>query len=249
MNSNSNSTISVLIATDVTLHSDGVAAVLADVKGVSVVAKGNSRSEALDLARQNHPDVAVLDLDLEWPDLCQLVRDLHAGGTAPLLMSDTIDGPRVLELLQCGASGIISKDTNADLFRRCVHAVGSGEIWVRRQAINYLVHQMRNSAPEMVKVSANVNGSVPASKSISAESNGGSSRRPFDLTTREQEIVRAIGEAMTNRDIATQFGITECTVKHHLTKIFDKVGVDSRLELAVFASHHGLIERNNHVSN
>ena len=56
-------------------------------------------------------------------------------------------------------------------------------------------------------------------------------------------MVRAIGEAMTNKDIAAHFGISEYTVKHHLTKIFDKVGVYSRLELAMFATHHGLVER------
>ena len=56
------------------------------------------------------------------------------------------------------------------------------------------------------------------------------------------QVVRAIGDAMTNKDIAVHFGISEYTVKHHLTKIFDKVGVDSRLELAMFAKHHGLVQ-------
>jgi DNA-binding NarL/FixJ family response regulator len=54
--------------------------------------------------------------------------------------------------------------------------------------------------------------------------------------------VRAIGEAMSNKDIAVHFGISEFTVKHHLTKIFDKIGVYSRLELAMMATHHGLVE-------
>jgi DNA-binding NarL/FixJ family response regulator len=223
--------------------------VLADDDNVQVVAKGNSGSDALSLARKHRPAVAVLDLDLEWNSLCQLIRDLHSCGTLPLLMSDTIDGPKVFELLQCGASGIISRDTKADLFRRCVQAVGNGEIWVRRQAINYLVKQIRTCAPsDTVKVTVAANGAAARAKGANGEDHG-NGRRPFDLTSREQEIVRAIGEAMTNRDIATQFGITECTVKHHLTKIFDKVGVDNRLELAVFASHHGLIERASHANN
>ena len=53
--------------------------------------------------------------------------------------------------------------------------------------------------------------------------------------------MRAIGDAMSNKDIAVQLGISEYTVKHHLTKIFDKVGVYSRLELAMMATHHGLV--------
>ena len=65
----------------------------------------------------------------------------------------------------------------------------------------------------------------------------------FGLTRRELEIVQAIGEAMSNKDIAVHFGISEYTVKHHLTRIFDKIGVYSRLELAMMATHHGLVTR------
>ena len=60
------------------------------------------------------------------------------------------------------------------------------------------------------------------------------------LTRREAQIVSAVVAASSNKDIAAQFGITETTVKHHLSNIFDKVGVSSRLELAIFAQHHGL---------
>jgi DNA-binding NarL/FixJ family response regulator len=63
----------------------------------------------------------------------------------------------------------------------------------------------------------------------------------FNLTRRELQIVKALHDAMTNKEIATQFGISEYTVKHHLTKIFDKVGVYNRLELVMFATHHGLV--------
>jgi DNA-binding NarL/FixJ family response regulator len=66
----------------------------------------------------------------------------------------------------------------------------------------------------------------------------------YGLTRREWDIVRAIGDAMSNKDIAVQLGISEYTVKHHLTKIFDKVGVYSRLELAMMATHHGLVNNN-----
>ena len=56
------------------------------------------------------------------------------------------------------------------------------------------------------------------------------------------QIVQAIGDGLTNKDIALTLGISEYTVKHHVTRIFDKVGVDSRLELAMFAIYHGLVE-------
>jgi two-component system, NarL family, nitrate/nitrite response regulator NarL len=68
--------------------------------------------------------------------------------------------------------------------------------------------------------------------------------RDYGLTRREWDIVRAIGDAMSNKDIAVQLGISEYTVKHHLTNIYNKVGVYSRLELAMMATHHGLVNTN-----
>jgi two-component system nitrate/nitrite response regulator NarL len=65
----------------------------------------------------------------------------------------------------------------------------------------------------------------------------------FGLTPREKEIVSAAVAGYTNKEIAKQFSIREQTVKNHLTNIFDKIGVFNRLELAIFALHHGLIKK------
>jgi DNA-binding NarL/FixJ family response regulator len=81
-----------------------------------------------------------------------------------------------------------------------------------------------------------------ASNSVTSVEAPQSSRNQFGLTRRELEIVGAIGEAMSNKDIAQHFGISEYTVKHHLSRIFDKIGVFSRLELAMMARHHGLVD-------
>jgi DNA-binding NarL/FixJ family response regulator len=72
--------------------------------------------------------------------------------------------------------------------------------------------------------------------------------RDYGLTRREWDIVRAIGDAMTNKDIAVQLGISEYTVKHHLTNIYNKIGVYSRLELAMMATHHGLVNTNTNTN-
>jgi DNA-binding NarL/FixJ family response regulator len=78
----------------------------------------------------------------------------------------------------------------------------------------------------------------PKHKSENSESEGGMSK--FGLTSRELEIINAIVDGQSNRDIANTYQISQYTVKHHLTRIFDKVGVYSRLELAMFAIHHQL---------
>jgi DNA-binding NarL/FixJ family response regulator len=160
-------------------------------------------------------------------------------------MSDENDMSQLFDLFVLGLRGILQRRISADLMRRSVHAVAAGELWLSRQMAWSLVDHLRTMS--VVKTTAAPRIATPAvateSVSISSAEPQMSIERPnrYGLTPREAEIVCAIGEAMTNKDIAVHFGISEYTVKHHLTKIFDKVGVDSRLELAMFAKHHGLV--------
>ena len=127
-----------------------------------------------------------------------------------------------------------------------VHVVAAGEFWVSRQMAWSLVDHLRTLSVAKTSATPSVVAPSIATESASVISVDPQmpAERPnrYGLTPREAEIVRAIGDAMTNKDIAVHFGISEYTVKHHLTKIFDKVGVDSRLELAMFAKHHGLVQ-------
>jgi DNA-binding NarL/FixJ family response regulator len=139
-----------------------------------------------------------------------------------------------------GANGVISRKIAPELLCRSVPAVASGQIWVSRAIVGQLVQQLRIT-PAKVGTLLRQADQDDASADFKAQVQ---LRSRFGLTPREFEMVRAIGEAMTNKDIALHFGISEYTVKHHLAAIFDKVGVYSRLELAMFATHQGLVKRN-----
>ena len=155
------------------------------------------------------------------------------------MMIDPLDDEKTMELLKAGANGILSRRVDPQLLCRSVHAVACGEIWVSRIATNQLIQRLRMQ-PAAVNAIPRQQEERPSS--VTAEAGAQAPlRNQFGLTPREMDIVRAIGEAMSNKDIATHFGISEYTVKHHLTKIFDKIGVYSRLELAMMATHHGLV--------
>jgi DNA-binding NarL/FixJ family response regulator len=95
----------------------------------------------------------------------------------------------------------------------------SGEFWVGRESVADLVHYLRQPAPV-----------VPPSEP-----------KNFGITPREMQVIATVVAGCPNKEIAQQFSITEDTVKHHLSSIFDKVGVSNRLELAMFAINHQLV--------
>jgi len=122
--------------------------------------------------------------------------------------------------LTLGAHGVLLKDALASALCDCVRAVARGDYWIGREEVRDLVQALRR-----------VDQPAPAPS-------------PADtLTARELQMVGAVFEGASNRDIALRFNLSEQTVKNHLTKVFDKVGVSSRLELALYAGHHHLLDR------
>lgn len=234
--------ISVLVANDFPMIRNSMRELLNDTPNVRVIACTEAKSEVLPLADAHHPQVTILDLEVEWTGLVDLVTGLSDRKVPVLVMSDKFDDVKTFELLKTGANGVISRKIAPELLCRSVRAVASGEIWVSRTVVSQLVQQLRITPAEVSSLLRTADEhAASASTDFAAQAQ---LRNRFNLTPRESEMVRAIGEAMTNKDIAAHFGISEYTVKHHLTKIFDKVGVYSRLELAMFAIHHGLVERN-----
>jgi two-component system, NarL family, nitrate/nitrite response regulator NarL len=198
---------------------------LDNTDNVKVVARAETQKDVLPLANVHRPHLAVLDLDVEWDAIHHLAHGLSCRKIPTLLMSDTIDDGIVVELVQSGVSGVISRRTSPELLCKSLRAVSSGEIWVSRQIVAKLVGRMRM---------------ISKSPVIAIETSPPTANR-YGLTRRELQVVQAVGDAMTNKDIATQLEMSACTVRHHLSKIFDKVGVHSRLELAMFAKNKGLV--------
>jgi DNA-binding NarL/FixJ family response regulator len=152
------------------------------------------------------------------------LRDLSSSGRTAgpvriILLTAAVEKKQIVEALQLGARGVVMKDSATELLLKAIRAVMAGEYWVARESVSNLVQYLRN---------------------LMQTTNEESKQKKFGLTPRELEIVSAIVAGYANREVAEYFKISEDTVKHHLSNIFDKLGVSTRLELALFAVNQGL---------
>jgi two-component system nitrate/nitrite response regulator NarL len=214
--------IRLLIADDERLFREGLRVLLETEPCFQVVGYASDGAETVRLAKQLKPDVLLLDVVMPRMGGLDTLRALrkHRLRVKTILVTGAIERTAVLNALQLGARGVVLKDVDPELLFKSIHVAMRGEYWMDRAAVSDLVTALREASPQP---------DVPAAQ------------RPFGLTRRELEIVTAVAGGQSNREIAQQLRISEETVKHHLTRIYDKVGASTRLELALFARHHGLV--------
>jgi len=214
--------IRLLIADDHPIFRSGLTTLLSENPDFSIVGAAHDGDQALDMVRDFQPDLLLLDLAMPRVPGLVALRDLRElkVATRIVLLTAAIDAPDIVTALQLGAQAVITKQSATDVLIECIHAVMRGQYWVGRSAVADLAAALKE---------VSVAYATPT-------------RVHFGLTPREREIVAVIVDGCSNTEIATRFGISEKTVKHHLTNIFDKLGVSNRLELALFALHHNLVE-------
>jgi two-component system, NarL family, nitrate/nitrite response regulator NarL len=186
---------------------------------LTVVGATADRAEAIHLARTHQAKVALVHAH-EHVDKLDLLRDLSNVPLAVLVLASAIDKAEAAAALQVGTRGIVVNSSTPDLLFKSIRSVAAGQYWIGRQAVGDLIEMIRQLR--------------------TAGEPGGTPRR-YGLTRRELDIIAAVVAGDTNRVIAERFSLSEDTVKHHLTHIFDKLGVFTRLELALFAIHHHLV--------
>ena len=214
--------IRIVIADDHPIFRDGLRRLLESEDDMKVVGEACDGREAVKLATEIKPDILLLDLAMPHHTGLDALRDLNtsgAGAVRIILLTAAVEKKQVVEALQLGARGVVLKDSATQLLLKSIHAVMAGEYWVGRDSVSNLVQYLRN---------------------LMQSTNEESKQKKFGLTPRELEIVAAVVAGYANREIAQYFKISEDTVKHHLSNIFDKLGVSTRLELALFAVNQGL---------
>ena len=213
--------IRIVVADDHPVVRFGVKNMLENESGFEVVGEAEDGDVAITQTLELEPDILLLDLAMpRLPGLEALRAIMNKSPRVKIIMlTSTISTQQIIEALQIGARGIVLKDALADHLTTAIRAVSSGDYWIGGKRVVNLVGALH----ELMQQAA-----VPE-------------RKTYGLTPRELEVVGCIVEGCSNRDIAKQFSISEETVKRHLSNIFDKTGVSTRLELALFAIAHQLV--------
>jgi DNA-binding NarL/FixJ family response regulator len=234
------------LASDSPIFADSFRAHCNRIPELELVASASSADEVVPLLEPYQPKLVLIDLNLDRYDLYTLLNDIRdSGDVRSLIISDDLETTHLFRLLQHGANGVVSRRTSLELFTKSIMSVLAGEFWISRAMIKELVHQIRQAMPvEPLDPSTKL---IPVDSTTVATSavniNSGTRENDiskFGLTRRESQIIGALVDGQTNKDIAGTFGISEYTVKHHLTSVYDKLGVYNRVELVLFALTHGL---------
>jgi len=215
--------IGILIADDHPIFREGLRRVLETEAGFQVLGEAVDGEQTLKLARQLKPMVLLLDIRMPHLSGLEVLRELKTSGipVRTLVLTAALEKGEVVEALQLGARGIVLKHAPSDVLFQGIRSVAAGQFWLCSESVPDLAQAILETKP------------CPGSMA---------SRPKFCLTRHETEIIAFIEGGYTNKEIAKKFGVSEHTVKHHLTAIFDKLGVSNRLELVLFSIDHHLTD-------
>jgi two-component system, NarL family, nitrate/nitrite response regulator NarL len=214
--------LGVVIADDHAIFRDGLRRLL-EAAGLQVRGEARDGMEAAALTRQLTPDILLLDLSMPKHSGLETLRELSSNseGTSVrvILLTAAAEKAEIVEALQLGARGIVMKASATEVLLTAINSVMAGDCWVGLKRVPNLVQYLQTEL-----------------KASQDEARA----KTYGLTARELQIVAGVVAGMANKEIAAHFDISEDTVKHHLSNIFTKLGVWTRLELALFAVNHNL---------
>ena len=226
----------VLIADDHHLFLEGLRRALEE-GGLEVVAETSDGREVVSLARELHPDVAVLDLSM--PDISglEVLRGLRRSCPDVQVVILTVSNAEsdVIAALAGGACGYLLKDSRADQLAISVRQAAEGQMVLSPQVAGALVEHLRAHA-DHAPPAPQRRRCAPARASTTLEA----PTTVAALTPREMEVLRLIVEGADNAAIGRALSISPHTVKQYVANIFEKLGVRSRVQAAVYAIRAGL---------
>ena len=211
--------IRIVIADEEPAFRKNLCGLLATQSGIEILGEANDAEGAAALMTQPVPHVLLLDYRISRKLQSRSIPNGADSTRAvrKIVMLSTPEKAYIIESFRLGAQGIVLKGSAEPIWQNSIAAVAAGQYWLGNESLAVLIQAICESPQSG-------SGPLPA--------------RYCGLTPREIEIIQKIADGRSNKEVGEDFSIRERTVKHHLTNIFGKVGVSSRLELALFARDH-----------
>jgi len=214
--SQNSSLVRIILADSQAIYRVGIRKVFALEDDIRVVAQVDTL-DTLRAALQRFPsDIVILEGSLltgtsnAIPELMTLAPD-----TKIIVQALAASETNTVELYRRGVRGIIPRSISPDLLVKCVRKIAQGETWIDNQSVNWVIEAYRSNAAALTNP-----------------------RSQLRLSAKEHAIIQCITQGKRNKEIAVQIGTTEQVIKNYLRKIYDKLGVSDRLELALYCLHH-----------
>jgi DNA-binding NarL/FixJ family response regulator len=213
-------TIRVIVADTQAIFRAGLRKIFALEDDIRVVGQAESLDQTVAAMQKFSADIVIFEAALA-PNPADAVSDLlrRSSNCSLVVVLQEPDQEMTLDLFRRGAHGIVSREIEPEMLVECLRKVAQGEPWLDRRAVGWVMQAYRTQ------------GLRPAG-----------ARPKVSLTPKEALIVTCVTQGMKNKEIALRVGTTEQVVKNYLRKVYDKLGVADRLELALYCLNHRVIE-------
>ncbi len=212
--------IRIILADSQAIYRVGIRKIFALEDDIRVVAQADSLENLMAAVERFPTDVVLLEGALLADSRNAIADLLRMAPEAKLIVQAvSTEESHTVELYRRGVRGIISRSISPDLLVRCVRRIAAGETWIDNQSVNWVIEAYRAQAAALVNP-----------------------RTQPRLSPKEMAIITCITQGKRNKEIAFQLGTTEQVIKNYLRKIYDKLGVSDRLELALYCLHNKIIQ-------
>jgi DNA-binding NarL/FixJ family response regulator len=213
-------TIRVAVVDDQRLFTKGLSGLVDMLPGVEMVGVAYDGEEAIALCREEEPDVVLMDISMPKMDGISATREIKdlLPQTAVVILTGHENDEHVFEGIKAGAQGYLLKDSEPEDLSRAIHTVHAGDTIIAPDLAQKMLMTFENGRPE------------------------GSAQLAPPLTERELEVIRALAQGMSDRQIASSLGISEKTVRNHTSNIYRKLHIFDRTQAVIYAVREGVID-------
>jgi DNA-binding NarL/FixJ family response regulator len=221
------SAIRIILADSQAIYRVGMRKVFALEDDIRVVAQAETLQNLYAALVRFPTDVVVLEGQLIAGTVDAIPELVRRAPRAKLIVQVVeTDENNTVELYRRGVRGVVPRSISPDLLIKCVRKIAAGETWIDNQSVSWVIEAYRAQATSLT-----------------------SPRTQPKLSKKELAIIGCITRGMRNKEIAYQIGTTEQVIKNYLRKVYDKLGVSDRLELALYCLHHQLLKKYNAEGN